>query len=167
MGMYTAFRCKALIKPEYHALVQAIVDAYLSPLPKGSFGSEPTGHWLGLDKLAETYPFLKELAGCEHGGTWLSWFVDDEWKDEWYRGDVEWQLSFQNGVWVFQSCMKNYDQEYQRVATILDIIAERIDYCARWYEEDFGPQKYVNGAWEQPPREPGPHDSWLWHDEEG
>lgn len=166
MGMYTALRVKALIKPEYHALIQAILAADASPEPKGSCGGEPTGYWLGLDKLSETYPFLQELSDCEHGGSWLSWYIGGEFHHTWSPDDEEWQTSFKDGLLVFQSCMKNYDREYQKVAAILDIIAERIDYCAKWYEESWAPEKYVDGKWQDPPPEPGLRDWQLWSDDE-
>lgn len=164
MGNYTAFRCKALIKPEYHALVQAILDANANQTPKFTCGS--TSPWLRLPELAQTYPFLQELADCDRGGSILSWMSAGDWKEEWIEDDEEWRLSFKDDLLVFQSAIKNYDQEYQKFVKVFDIIAERIDYCARWYEENYGPQKYVDGVWLDPPKEPGPHDSWLWHEDQ-
>ena len=152
MGMYTAFRARAFIKPGYRHLVRELLAA-------DALGwNEETGRPHlddKLDELAERHRFIRALAACPRAHCVFTWFNDCgpsacDWENE-----EEWRPHLTgDGYLVTQGCIKNYNSEWTKLAQVLDIIAH-VDYCAQWYEEMYGgPQLYVgDGQWGPYPRD--------------
>jgi hypothetical protein len=156
MGMYTAYRCKAKIKPEYRGLVQGLI--YWN-------ADRGQNHLEGIaGRLSESYPVVKEFASCDRAQWFLGcWMWGKSFKD-WAQG--EHPLSFNDDlVLEFEGCIKNYDSEVQKFAKLLDQIAEKIVYCRMWYEEDYGPSNYLgNGEWEHIEEPNDRYAPWYYND---
>ena len=147
MGMYTGMRCKARIKPEYHALVRefmAICRVY----------NKTEDARAAFKQMVHDYPFLSDLAACDRGTYILSWMTAygyDGNSEEWEEGDPDWELSFEGGLLRFQCSIKNYGNEYEKWAKVLDEIASEIITLQKWYEEDDAPATYLGrGEWHLP-----------------
>lgn len=146
MGMYTAFQCKALIKPEYQGLVQGIIF----------WSRDHRGFLLGIrERLMAKYPVAQEFLACERADCIFSWMVfSSDYFHDIYE-DEEWNLAFVGGLLRFQCAIKD-GGEIEKFAKMLDVIAERVIVCEQQYEEFnySGVSTYLgHGKWSDYPEE--------------
>lgn len=128
--MYTAFQLKCKLKPEF---IPMINDLYIL---RSQTSSQSDENWTdlsnkypypevvdyALDLRADFIPFGK-------GGFEVEPF-DEE-------GVI-------NDVWQFSCTLKDYENTIDHfIQTIIPLVAQSIEICESWYEEDDAPQQII------------------------
>lgn len=136
MGMYTGLRCFIEVKPEFHPLIEEVMQAWKEGRPRGEEPWEraaakfPEYPWLNDWSVVGRASFIPFGALC-----YMPWDPQDpEWSP----------AKFENGFWKFQCSLKNYSGEIEYfVETVLQRITLRVCELYSLYEEDTKP-RHIN-----------------------
>lgn len=117
MGMYTGLRCKVKLKSEFVLVIQRLLE---------------TGNWSDLG-----YDFLDQFSSFSRADFIpfgdLS-YMPDEWESE--EALKEWDNRIENGCWIFQCSLKNYDDTIEEFFnTVLPHIVTEVNHLEYFYEE--------------------------------
>ena len=120
MGIYTSFRFKATIKPEYREKLQEIIENY-EWIDNGLPGVKG---WMEFSRC-NFIPWSCEVTKWDDG----DWFSHSEWDGE---------------TWTVCGALKNYGGEIEYFfREVLSPIIETLWFCQTWHEEAMEPTNWV------------------------
>lgn len=121
MGMYTGLKVHVKIKEEYIPMIEKIMGANGAEINYDVLWDN-----LGYD-FTDTWAKVWRSSSIPYGSTSTIWNEDDP----------EWQRFFENGIWKFQTALKNYENEIDLfLEHVLPEITEECYYVESLYEED-------------------------------
>lgn len=124
MGMYTGLRAKLTIKKEFWPVVKMLMTG--------------SNRWDDVAEAFPQYPFLREwseVPRCDFIPFGALSYMP------WSPRAPEWKRSFEDGLWVFQCSLKNYEGEIECfVGTVLPHIVDVLHELYSLYEENEEPE---------------------------
>lgn len=120
MGMYTGLKVHVKLKPEFIPMIEKI---------------------MGVNGAEINYDVLWKNHGYDFTDAWATY-----WRSSsipfgspstiWDQHDPEWQRSNENGIWKFQTALKNYEDEIDYfLENVLLNITEESYHIEKLYEE--------------------------------